>query len=45
MRSAGEEIIEILTPEAASVGRARRLAANAVSAGGHEELVDAATLW
>ncbi len=44
MGSAGGDIIEILTPEAASVGRARRLVAKAVSASGHEELVDAAAL-
>jgi len=40
----GEDVIEILTPEAASVGRARRLVAKTVSESGHEEMVDAATL-
>ncbi|HVL04990.1 MAG TPA: PAS domain S-box protein [Acidimicrobiales bacterium] len=44
MGLAGENVVEILTPEAASVGRARRLVAKAVSESGHEEMVDSATL-
>ena len=35
---------EILSPEPASVGRARRLVAAAIAATGHDELVDVATL-
>ena len=38
------ELSERLPPEPASVGRARRLVATAVTASGHDELVDVATL-
>ena len=40
----GYALSEILPPQPASVGRARRLVAGAVSAAGHEDLVDVATL-
>ena len=38
------ELSEILAPEPASVGRARRLVAAAITATGHDELVDVGTL-
>lgn len=38
------EVSEMLPPEAASVSRARRLVGAAMTAGGHDELVDVATL-
>jgi PAS domain S-box-containing protein len=38
------ELSEVLPPEPASVGRARRLVATAVTASGQDELIDVATL-
>lgn len=38
------ELTTMLPPEAGSVGRARHLVADAMTAGGHQELVDVATL-
>ena len=44
MTSVAGELSELLPADAASVGRARRLVATAITAGGHEQLVDIATL-
>ncbi len=44
MMSVAGELCELLPPDAASAGRARRLVATAIAASGHDELVDLATL-
>ena len=44
MAAVAGELVETLAPEAPSVGRARRLVAQAVTASGHIELLDTATL-